>query len=256
MSLLLACVRVSSPRRKRLVEMRASVALFAVALSGLGVGACGGTGGGTRTASPETSGVRIARLAGDGLPGGVEVPISHYPGGLRGDEDDDEERINFTTGKKEDNDADFDNDSAELIPKGHYDEDDTSVRLYGHAASAGEGPALTAIVKRYYAAAAAADGVAACSLITPVLVRAIPEDYGKPPGLPYMRGKTCAVVMTHLFMHSHRRLAGRIRVTGVRVQGDRAYVLIGSHTAPAVYVNVERVGGVWRIAGLLGSSLP
>lgn len=62
--------------------------------------------------------------------------------------------------------------------------------------------------------------------------------------------------MSRLFEHSHRELAGRVEVVGVRVSGDLAHVQLGSRTLPASFILVRRMGGVWRIDSLLGVELP
>jgi hypothetical protein len=172
---------------------------------------------------------------------------------LKGDEDDDETGENLGNSSK-DNDADFDNDYKPS--PGYYDPDDGAVRNWGHAAPPALDKTLTGIVQRYFAAAAAGNGKGACALITPVFVHAIPEDYGQAPGPVYLRGKTCAAVMTKLFKHAHRELAGGTVVTGVRVGGGEALVLIGSPTMIARYVALRRSHGSWRVNGLLGAQMP
>jgi hypothetical protein len=143
-------------------------------------------------------------------------------------------------------------------PNPHEDnDDDRTIYVYGHAASAADRQAVTAVVKRYYVAAAADDGATACSLIVSTLARAIPEDYGQASGPSYLRGgETCQAIMLKMFIHFHSQLAGTIEVTGVRVKRNHAFALLRSSTFPFVYTELEHEGGVWKVQRLLGAVLP
>lgn len=172
-----------------------------------------------------------------------------------GDEDDDEAESGHTsTSNKYDNDADFDNDT--IKNKTYNDIDDSPIADSGEPANAAQERAITALVNSYYAAAAAGDGAKACRLIYSTLEEAIPEDYGQPPGPAYSRGKTCAVVMSKIFAHAHRQLAGGFAVTRVRVDGKEARVLLGSKTLPASFILLRRERGAWKIYELLGQPMP
>jgi hypothetical protein len=175
---------------------------------------------------------------------------------LEGDEDDDDSSSNYLDSTKYDNDADFDDDRGRQL--GYRDSDDDAVLAYGRAASAAEKRALTAIVKRYYSAAVAANGATGCSLFTPALRNAVPEDYGQAPGPVYMRGKTCPAVITLFFKHEHQQLASAmIEVTDVRVKGNEALAVVGSRAQPASEIALERhPGGPWRLADLIAVRLP
>lgn len=204
--------------------MRSLFALLAIALLGVGVGACGGT----------------SHASNRYLNDGDHDPI--------GDEDGD-------------NSSDTDNDAPRdyqpvINESGRYhDADDSMTLAYGHAAGPADTRAVVALVKRYYAAAAAGDGKSACSMILPSLVKAVPEDYGK-LGPQYLHGgKTCEAVLSLLFEHFHSKLAAPIGVTGVRIEGKQAYALLGSATMSASYITVQREHGAWTINQLLGSTL-
>lgn len=131
---------------------------------------------------------------------------------------------------------------------------DNNIPAYGHEASASDKRAVTVLVKRYYAAAAANDGSTACSLLYSNLANAVPEDYGKPPGPVYARGKTCAVVMSKVFEH----LAGRradlaaTKVTDVRIYRDHGFAELRSTRTPKGEIFVERQGRSWRVGALIG----
>lgn len=224
-------LRAFALRHGSLRAIKPLLVLSAVALLSLSATACGGAEKSTSVAS------RASSL------------------GFKGDEDDDEESAESNSNNSGDKDADFDNDAKDKR-RGYHDSDDNVVLTYGHAASSAEQKALTDVVTRYYAAAAAGNGASACSMITSTFVQAIPEDYGQSPGPVYLRGKTCAAVMTLLFKHEHKRLAAAPEITQVRVGDKQAYVFLGSQAVPASFVTMEREGGVWKVAGLLAQALP
>lgn len=223
-----------------LIVQRALISLLLVSL-GLSVAACGHTGASS-----------VSKAARD-----ATSPSGAAPGRLRGDEDDDDNNSETENlHNPADGDADRDHDYNENVINGYYDSDDATVRNYGHAAGAADKLALTSFVKRYFAAAAAEDGAMACSMIKPSFVRAIPEDYGSGAGPAYMRGKTCTAVMSLLFKHFHTQLSAPVVVSSVRVDGDKAEVIVGSTTTPVSYLPMEREGSAWRLVELLGAPLP
>ena len=131
---------------------------------------------------------------------------------------------------------------------------DNNIPAYGHEASAADRRAVTALVKRYYAAAAASDGSTACSLLYSNLANSVPEDYGKPPGPAYARGKTCAVVMFKIFKHlpGHQSDLAATQVTDVRIYRDQGYAELRSSRTPKGEIFVERQGSSWRVGALIG----
>jgi hypothetical protein len=220
--------------------MKLSLALLAIVLLTLDVTGCGGTSRGAGSTSRVSSN-----------PSATPALRS-----LKGDEDDDETAGNYTSNRSNDNDDDYGN-VRRVENEGYYDSDDSSILTYGHAASVADRRAITALVERYYAAAAAEDGAKACSMITSTFATAIPEDYGQAPGPAYLRGAgTCQAVMSRLLKHVHRQLPAAIKVTEVRVGGNQARALLGSRTTPASFILVERERGTWKIDGLLGGPLP
>lgn len=143
-------------------------------------------------------------------------------------------------------------------PLSHEDKnDDASIYVYGHAASVAEGRAITAVVNRYYALAAAKKGERACSLLFSTFSRSVAEDYGQGAGPSYLNGgKTCGAVLSLVFNHYRYQLAGAIEVIGVRVKRHHAYALLRSMTLPYRYIQLERERSTWKIADLVGSELP
>jgi hypothetical protein len=139
----------------------------------------------------------------------------------------------------------------------YLDGDDGSVRYFGHAASARDTRAITTLVRRYYAAAAAGDGVGACALIFYIVTETIPEEYGRAPGPLYLRGATsCQAVLSRVFKHFHARLTAPLTVTAVRVNGDRADAMLSWTTLPAGFIETRREGGGWKVNSPLATPLP
>ena len=134
-----------------------------------------------------------------------------------------------------------------------YDSDDGEIGRFGYPAGAAEKRAIVALVRRYYAAAAAQDGAEACALTSPGRADSIPEDWG-PTYLP--GAKTCATVLTAVFKRLHNQVSEPVYVTGVRVDGDRAYALVGSTAMPASVTQAQRARGVWKIDRVLATPLP
>jgi hypothetical protein len=129
---------------------------------------------------------------------------------------------------------------------------------WGHAASTGDRRAVVALVKRYYAFAAADDGTAACSLIYSIFAEEIPEVYGEPPGEPALRGKTCGVVMSKFFRQIHRWLTtdlATLEVIDVRVKGLRGLALLSFKNTPEHDIPVHLEHRVWKIDALLDGGL-
>jgi hypothetical protein len=152
-------------------------------------------------------------------------------------------------------DADNDYDGS---GKGRYDSDDYRIVAYGRAANRAERGAVTALVERYYAAAAAGDGARACPLIYSLFAEAIVEEDGQANGPPALRGDTCAVVFSKVFELSHQQLVldnATLRVTGVRVQGKRGYALLSFGATPEHEIRLHREFGVWKIDALNDSGL-
>jgi ketosteroid isomerase-like protein len=139
----------------------------------------------------------------------------------------------------------------------YYDRDDGEIRSYGYVASATDASAITALVERYYAAAAEGDGVKACALTYRFDVETLPEKYGRPPGPRWLHGaNTCQALLARVFQHFHGSLTAPVVVTSVRVDGSHADALVGFRTLPAGFVKARREGGAWKIDGLLAAPLP
>jgi hypothetical protein len=151
-------------------------------------------------------------------------------------------------------DRDNDNDNP---TSSYYDSDDNAILDYGQSANAGDKRAVTATVKRYYRTASAADGAAACSLIRSTVAESAAESYGETDA---PAGKTCADVMSKLFRKRHRQLAAELaalRVTAVRIEGDRGWALLSFGTAkPPGRILMHREGAVWKVGEPVRVEMP
>jgi hypothetical protein len=197
--------------------------LQAALLLSAGVTACGGTGGSTAASSSKAS-----TSGSSGVPSTRTAAMTST---ARGDYDSDDGRL-------------ADNDAVTL-------------RGYGHDAPPSDRSTIVALVRRYFAAAAAEDGAGGCALIESSLARAVPLDYGR-LGPPYMRGKTCAAVLTLLFRHEHAGLAlkaRQLRVTGVRLEDREGFALLSFGRMPERQISVVRDGGTWRVSTLLDGQM-
>lgn len=203
--------------------MRSLFAPFVLALLSVGVCACGGSGSASHASSDAT-----AKIV-----SGATPSQSHFP---------------------LDDDSDNDNPG-----KSRYDEDDSVVLDFGHAAGKAETQAITALVKRYYAAAAAGDGAAVCSLLYVLIAESVPEEYGQSPGASDPRSRTCAAVVSKLLEQRHRELvaeAAGLEVTDVRVEGSHGVVLLHFAPTPERRVLVIREHGAWKMKVLFDVGVP
>lgn len=154
-----------------------------------------------------------------------------------------------------------DADGDEDVGAPHDDTNNNSIFNFdGKEASTSERRLITTLIKRYYALALAGDGAKACSIIYSRLAESLPEDYGQSAGPIFMRGaKTCQAALTLLFTHYHDQLAieiPKLVVGRIRIHERHGTVLLTFGSLRGQYTSVIREGKVWRIAVLLGASLP
>jgi hypothetical protein len=239
--------------------LRATIAVFVC----LHVAACGGKSGDSRAHREATTvGAPSLPRSAQRAPGTRSAaigPLRVGPGQrYLNDGDNDPSNDNDADNSEKnlpDDDYDIREDTQRPENDKYRDKDDNVV-AFGPAASAVDRRSLAVFAKRYYAAAVAADGAKACAMIYPTLANAVVEDYGRPPGPPYLRGKTCSAVMKRLFTHSRASLTTDFTVTDVRVRGNRGYVLLGSRKIPATVLYARRQHGTWKATALIGTSLP
>jgi hypothetical protein len=214
------------PAKEASLSARPPLALLVSALLGFGVCACGSSTG-TQSASHTASSVSTANASSNTSP----------PTDFRAV------------------DGDRDNDVG-----APYDDKNNNRDLnFGRAANASDRRAVTALVKRYYAAALAEDGTGACSMIYSTLAEAVPEDYGQVPGPLYMRGaKTCPAALVLMFKHFHMQLAAEVPklvVTRVRLIERHGFAFLGFGTLPERKIDIAREGHAWKIDGIIDSEL-
>jgi len=153
-------------------------------------------------------------------------------------------------------DADKDNDI------GAPSDDKNNIRAleFGHEANQPDRRAITALIKRYYTVALTSNGTKACSMLLSTLAEAVPEDYGQPPGPPYMLGaKTCQTAMTKLFNHIHTQLTNevpKLKVTHVYLDEHHGIAILNFKTLPERKISIAREANTWKMAALTDDELP
>jgi hypothetical protein len=144
--------------------------------------------------------------------------------------------------------------SRELGP---IDGDDYAVLNFGHAATGRELRKITALVRRYYAAAVAENGAEACSMLFSVVVREVEEGEGTAAGL---HGTSCAQIMSALFKLRHRELVADVKSfkeVRVRIEPPNGRVVLRFSTAVvARELDLRLVDGVWKVRQPLDTPTP
>jgi hypothetical protein len=214
--------------------MKPLLKTFAVAI---GVAALSGCGAARKSSSEAGAAARPHPVSISTSAGSQSVP--HYPG-VRWFADD------------SDGDADHNSDENMLTP--------------GHEGTPRERRAIARVVSHYYSVALADDGPAACAMLAASLATSMLIEYGR-YGAPYLRGKTCAGIMSKLFRHQRRQVvavASTEKLIDVRLEGDHGYAalhvdlpclrgscVLNAHTLHIANVLVERDGDTWKIDSLL-----
>jgi hypothetical protein len=143
-------------------------------------------------------------------------------------------------------DVDLDSDS---YPDGPPDNEHAA---FGRPAGAAQRQAVAAVVGRYYADAARADGAAACGLVYSTRAESASEDYADVLPPAKRRGASCAAVLSALFRRLHGRLSAPLRVGSVRVEFNSASVQLHfrGQRSPR-YIEAHRERGAWKLGMLL-----
>jgi hypothetical protein len=229
--------------------MRSLLALLALGLLVVGVTACGGSNSSNNAASasrassksPASSGAATATHPPDTTSPAAASPASS-PVLVAQPTRHDREKY------------DRDEDDHTNVP------DDNNPSPSGFlVASPADKRAITALVKRYYAAALKGDGASGCSLIDPGLVKGIPLDYGKlgPSFLRRAKG-TCPAVMSLYFKHEHRKLTSEVPqldVPRVSVNGNQGVAFMRFGRLHERFISTLRKGSTWKIASVLDGEL-
>lgn len=146
-------------------------------------------------------------------------------------------------------DGDTDEDDEHPLTAGN---DDSSLfSTYGTSASPADSRVIGALVKRYFAAAAASNGAAACALLDVTLAHQLVE--GEPSS------GDCARALSLQLVRQHELLAAddvaTMTVIYVHVKGSLGLAALGFRKAPEQQIIVEREGGEWKVDALVGSDL-
>ena len=200
----------------------------------MGIAACGSTGKATTTAPQGTNSTESSSSTNGATPAAAATAPTETASGA-------------ALAKLSDK-IDNDNDREK-----HTDD-----YRFGHAASPADRRAVTAVVKRYYTAAAAGDGKTACALSYSLFVEEIPELYGTPSGPPGLRGTTCPVILSKLFRQRHQQLSAEhatLVVDTVRVEKLRAFAVMSFKTVKEHDILLHREHRAWKIYELLDTEL-
>jgi hypothetical protein len=146
---------------------------------------------------------------------------------------------------------------SEKTDRDHDTDDHQAILAFGGTADAADQRAVTIAVKRYYAAAAAGDGARGCSLLVSSLAATVASDYGH---TRYLRGGSCAAVLSKLFRRRHAELVAdrdTLEVLPARVRGDLIVALLSwTQSSREGQIVLRRERGAWKLAGLLDGPRP
>jgi len=152
---------------------------------------------------------------------------------------------------------DLDGD-ADGPAKGRFDKDDHEILLYGHPGTRADVRAAAATLEHYYKAVAARDGAAACADIYALFAEAIVENYGRGSTQHVSSGTTCAAVLSTLLEREGGKLAretATLKVTGIRIMGNRGFALFGFRGLPYRNILMHRESGTWKVEDLTDAGL-
>lgn len=181
-------------------------------------------------------------------------------------------RAAFTPRHRPGVDDAYDGDDTGL--RATEEKDDEEVERYVRPADAAEVQAAASFVKAYFAAALHEDGAAGCALLVPSLAAGLGKSYERPSVPSYLRGKTCAAVMTKLFASRHKLIvaeAAGVRITAVRTTEvspaelrtanvpthKTAFVLLSFRKMREPrFMGVEHYGHTFKLEALMDSPYP
>lgn len=150
-------------------------------------------------------------------------------------------------------DSDGDNDS----PASRFDPDNDITMDFGHAGSAQDMEAVSALLGRYYRAAATGDGRKACALLYWLFVETTVEEHNS--GKHGRARLTCAQIAAKTFRQHHDELVEdtkAIDLTILRVKGKRGLARVRFGPTRERLVPVELDRAEWRMGTLLDNGAP
>jgi hypothetical protein len=150
---------------------------------------------------------------------------------------------------------DGDSDSDDEHPPLHFGNDDGPLfASYGGRAGPADTRAITALVKRYYAASAGGDGARACSLLSSSLAAGVASEYG------HSAHEGCAASVSALLAEQRRRFIAEdiptMLITAVHVKGNLGLAVLSFKTTPESQIVLAREGRVWKIDALFDTYMP
>ena len=148
-------------------------------------------------------------------------------------------------------DGDADNDSLGM---GRLDSDNDAIPTFGRTASTAERGAITSLFRRFYTAAAAGRGAAACSMLYWLVAEELVEEHSRGRGPAARRGVTCAQIAKKIFREHHRELVSdvtELRVTIIQLRRNRGWAVLDFAPARELLGTVQREGAGWKLGSLL-----
>lgn len=215
--------RVRSPTADLPLKTRSLVALLAAMLLCAGISACGENNKNADLASSKAS----STVPPSGRAHPRSASSATRGGYLKSDKDEDEDDEGPPLKTREDN----------LMPL-----------AYGKEANQADKRAITALIKRYYAAAVAGDSAKGCSMLYSTLSTDLGEGQGPPV-------QTCAAAMSRVLEQQHKQLVAdevaTMVVVNVRVKGNLAVATVGFRTQPVGRINLKREHRTWKLNALI-----
>jgi hypothetical protein len=131
-----------------------------------------------------------------------------------------------------------------------------TVRTFGHEAKAADAAAITTVVRDYLAARAGGDSARACSLLASRIAQGLARFAA---AVPNLQDRSCAGMLARLSSQPSSQAPAQFsppRVTGVRIEGERAFVLYrGAHDA-RLAMPMVRESGAWKVGELTTGPAP
>lgn len=153
----------------------------------------------------------------------------------------------------------YDGDIDDRAPATQHAEADDPIafHLYPQLADARLTGSISALVRRYYAAAAAGNGVAVCAMLYPSFA----EGLANGRSLKTQSGKrACAAATKQQLSSQHRQLvaddAATMVVTEVHLNGDLALASLTFKSMPRSTLLLQRDQGHWTVGALVGNNFP
>jgi len=143
--------------------------------------------------------------------------------------------------------------SSQATASSHFEGGEKSIEEFGSEAEGPERKSILAIERSYLSAIAAGDFPAACTNLAANVLDSLRQVFGEGRG-----GVSCARRLAVLLSDAAPALANaqlRGRITKVRVEGDRAFVVFRAPGAELYQFTTVREAGRWKAASAGASVL-